>query len=119
MKFLVDAQLPYQLKLWILAKGFDAIHTRDLPAQNLSADREIARIADTHHLVVITKDSDFFKLHILEKTPALLLMLTTGNIINQQLLALFEKNFDIALQMFDSYQVVEINNSFVIGHSFE
>lgn len=83
MKFLVDAQLPYQLKLWLLAKGFDAIHTRDLPAQNLSPDRDIAQIADADNRVVITKDSDFLKLHILEQQPAQLLMVTTGNIINQ------------------------------------
>lgn len=119
MKFLVDAQLPYQLKLWLLAKGFDAIHTRNLPAQNLTADREIAQAADADNRVVITKDSDFLKLHVLEQRPALLLMVTTGNIINQQLLTLFEKNFETVLQMFDSYSVVEINNSFVIGHSFE
>jgi len=35
MKFLVDAQLPYHLKAWLLLKGFDAIHTTDLPDQNL------------------------------------------------------------------------------------
>lgn len=119
MVFLVDAQLPYQLKLWLLAKGFDTIHTRDLPAQNLTSDRAIAQIADTEQRIVITKDSDFLKLHVLEQRPAQLLMLTTGNIVNQQLLVLFEQNFETALQMFGSYPVVEINNSFVIGHSFE
>lgn len=119
MKFLVDAQLPYQLKLWLLAKGFDTIHTRDLPAQNLTADRKIAQIADTNNRIVITKDSDFLKLYILEQRPALLLLITTGNIINQRLLALFEKNFETILQMFDSYSVVELNNAFVVGHSFD
>ena len=119
MKFLVDAQLPYQLKHWLLAKGFDAIHTRDLPAQNLSADREIAKVADDDNRVVITKDSDFLKLHILEQKPAYLLIVTTGNIINQQLMTLFEQNFETILQLFNFYRVVEINNSFVIGHNFD
>lgn len=31
MKFIIDAQLPYRLKDWLIAQGFDAIHTRDLP----------------------------------------------------------------------------------------
>ncbi len=119
MKFLVDAQLPYRLKLWLAAKGFDAIHTNDLPAQSLSADLEIVRIADAAGRAVITKDSDFLKLHILQQKPAQLLMLTTGNIINQRLFSLFEQNFETAIQLFESYQVVEISNSFVIGHSFE
>ncbi len=119
MKFLVDAQLPYRLKAWLAAKGFDAIHTTDLPAQNLTADRAIARRADAEARIVISKDSDFPKLHILQQTPARLLLITTGNIINQQLLALFERNFETALQLFESYAVVELNNSFVTGHRFD
>lgn len=31
MKFIVDAQLPYVVAKLIKAKGFDAIHTDDLP----------------------------------------------------------------------------------------
>jgi predicted nuclease of predicted toxin-antitoxin system len=119
MKSPVDAQLPYRLKAWLLARGFDAIHTTDLPAQNLSTDLDIVRIADAEDRIVISKDSDFFKLHILQKKPARLLMITTGNIINQQLLLLFERNFETILELFKSYAVVEMNNSFVIGHSFE
>ena len=30
MKFLIDAQLPSRLKLWLIASGFDAIDTGDL-----------------------------------------------------------------------------------------
>ena len=119
MKFLVDAQLPYRLKSWLLAKGFDAIHTTDLPAQNLSADWDIVQVADAEARIVISKDSDFLKLHILRKRPTRLLMITTGNIINQQLIELFERNFETILQLFESYAVVEINNSFVVGHKFE
>jgi hypothetical protein len=40
-------------------------------------------------------------------------------VFNQQLLSLFERNFETILLMFESYAVVEINNSFVIGHKFE
>jgi len=119
MKFLVDAQLPYRLKVWLSAKGFDTIHTADLPAQNLSSDMDIVQVADAEDRIVISKDSDFLKLHILRKKPARLLVITTGNIINQQLLSLFERNFETILMMFESYAVVEINNSFVIGHRFE
>jgi predicted nuclease of predicted toxin-antitoxin system len=34
MKFLIDAQLPHRLKLWLAANSCDAIHTDDLPARN-------------------------------------------------------------------------------------
>ena len=45
-------------------------------------------------------------------------MITTGNIVNRDLLSLFERNFETAQTLFDSYDVVEINSSFVIGHDF-
>ena len=119
MKFLLDAQLPYRLKLWLIAKGLDALHTEDLPNQHLTSDLEIVRVADNENRIVISKDSDFLKLRILQNKPKRLLMITTGNIINKDLLKLFEQNFEIAETLFDTFDVVEMNNSFVIGHSFK
>ena len=67
MKFLVDAQLPYRLKVWLSATGFYTIHTTDLPAQSLSSDMDVVQVADAEDRIVISKDSDFLKLHILRK----------------------------------------------------
>lgn len=64
MKFLIDAQLPYRLKLWLIENQFDAIHTDDLPERNLTADLTIADFADQECRTVISKDSDFLKLRI-------------------------------------------------------
>ncbi len=119
MKFLIDAQLPYRLKHWLAAKNFDSIHTADLPEQNLSADLTVADVADNENRTVITKDSDFLKLRILQDKPQKLLMITTGNIVNKDLLDLFERNFETAMKLFNSYDVVEMNNFFVIGHNFK
>ncbi len=117
MKFIVDAQLPYQLKNWLTAEGFDAIHTRDLPEANETQDLSVADIADKESRTVITKDSDFLKLYILTGAPQKLLMITTGNIVNKELLNLFERNFETALKLFNSFDVVEINNFLVMGHN--
>jgi predicted nuclease of predicted toxin-antitoxin system len=119
MKFLIDAQLPYRLKHWLVANNFDALHTSDLPRQNLTEDLAIADIADNENRTVISKDSDFLKLRILQDKPQKLLMITTGNIVNQDLLGLFERNFSTAMKLLNSYDVVEMNNFFVVGHSFE
>ncbi len=119
MKFLIDAQLPHRLKLRLIEKGFDAIHTDDLPERNLTADLSIADIADEQNRHVISKDSDFLKLRILQGKPRKLLMLTTGNIVNRELLALFDLNFPTVMKLFNSYDVVEMNNQFVIGHKFD
>ena len=119
MKFLIDAQLPYRLKHWFTANNFDAIHTADLTEQNLTADLTVADVADAEIRTVITKDSDFLKLRILKDKPQKLLMITTGNIVNKDLLDLFERNFETAMKLFNSYDVVEMNNFFVIGHNFK
>ena len=89
MKFLVDAQLPYRLTAWLKSQGFDAIHTTELPDKNLTQDFEIARIADEEDRIVITKDSDFFKLNLLQSTPQ---------------------------KLFNSHSVVEMNNFLVVAH---
>lgn len=117
MKFIVDAQLPYRLKDWLIAQGFDAIHTRDLPEANETEDLSIVDISERENRIIISKDSDFLKLYILKGKPQKLLMITTGNIINKELLILFENNFEIALKLFDSFNVVEMNNFLVMGHN--
>lgn len=80
-KFLIDAQLPFQLKTWLVSKDCDTIHTSDLPNRNLTIDFKIADIADEEDRIVISKDSDFLKLVILQNKPKKLLMITTGNIV--------------------------------------
>jgi predicted nuclease of predicted toxin-antitoxin system len=65
MKFIVDAQLPYRLALYIRQKGHDAIHTDDLPDKERTTDSEIRRIAQQDNRVVISKDSDFLDSHLI------------------------------------------------------
>lgn len=69
MKFIVDAQLPQHLAVWLKNNGFDAIHSLDLPEANQSDDGEIIIIADRDDRVVISKDSDFLDDHILRGKP--------------------------------------------------
>ncbi len=41
MKFLLDAQLPKKLSLFLGYKGHDSLHTLDLPHKNRSKDSEL------------------------------------------------------------------------------
>ena len=43
MKFIVDAQLPRTLVVFLRDNGFDAIHTKDLPDGNNTTDAQINR----------------------------------------------------------------------------
>ena len=116
MKFLIDAQLPYRLKDWIALNGHDAIHTRDLPNKNKTKDRQIIELAEQDSRIIVTKDSDYLKHYILFQKPSKLIMITTGNIVNRQLILLFENNLDSILRLLEKRNVVELNNNTIIDH---
>ncbi len=115
MKFVVDAQLPYGIAFFLRNRGYDALHTDDLPEKERTTDKQIRDIALRDNRIVITKDSDFIDSHILNGIPEKLLVITTGNIRNKQLFSLFERNWDLVVQLFETCNLVEMSNSNIIG----
>ena len=85
MKFLIDAQLPRRLARRLGSIGHDVVHTRDLPAGNRTTDGEICRLADLDDRVVVTKDADFVSSYLLSGKPGRLLLVSVGNITNDDL----------------------------------
>ena len=65
MKFIVDANLPFRLALNLRIKGFDALHTDDLPDKERTTDKQINTISVEQDRIVITKDSDFLDSHLI------------------------------------------------------
>jgi predicted nuclease of predicted toxin-antitoxin system len=45
MKFLIDAHLPRRLKYRLQERGFDTIHTLDLPLKNRTPDSVLEEIS--------------------------------------------------------------------------
>ena len=85
MKLLIDAQLPRRVALFLRKAGHDVIHTLDLPNRNRTTDSEIIRISATEDRIVVTKDADFVHSFLLTGQPKRLLLISTGNINNQDL----------------------------------
>lgn len=85
MRFVVDAQLPRRIAVWLNAAGCDAVHTLDLPDRNRTTDEQVVEFADREQRAVVTKDSDFVDSHILHGRPAKLLLISIGNISNREL----------------------------------
>ncbi len=119
MKFLIDAQLPARLALRLSEAGHNCIHTLDLPDGNRSTDREIADLADREDRVVVTKDRDFRDSHLLAGSPRRLLVVTTGNIRNDDLLTLFESNLGVILKALAESPFVEIGPGRLVVHRSE
>ena len=116
MKFLVDANLPFNLSKTLKEKGIDVIHTDDLINKEYTTDQEIRRISILQDRIIITKDSDFLDSHIVRGIPDRLLFIGTGNITNVELFDLFDKYFDQIKLLFESYKLVELNNENISVH---
>lgn len=116
MKFIVDAQLPYKLALFIQEKGYDCVHTDDLPNKERTKDHEICALSVQESRIVISKDEDFLDHYMLKNIPQKLLWITTGNIKNKDLLALFTAHFDMICQAFPHFNLIELNNDHLYFH---
>jgi len=114
MKFLVDAQLPRKLSYFLQSKGFDSIHTLDLPSKNLTPDPEIIELCKIQNRVIVTKDSDFYESKIIRNMPQKLLIISTGNINNELLIKLFDSNIEKINELLIDFDIVEIGKNSII-----
>ena len=96
--------------------GYDVIHTRDLPQQNATTDSEINAISMQQERIVVTKDRDFLDSFLLRQQPYKLLLVTTGNITNTELVELFAKNLSQLVDLFEQHSLIEINRDDIIVH---
>lgn len=116
MKFLVDAQLPQRLARWLSEAGHDVVHTRILPAGNQTEDGEITRLSLAEQRVVVTKDEDFVNSIHLRQAPHKLLLVSTGNIGNTELLNLFSDNLDELIRELETCKFAELSQTSLIVH---
>ena len=104
MKFLIDAHLPRKLSLFLSWKGYDAVHTLDLPNQNRTKDSQINQISIDECRVVISKDLDFIESILISDKPYKLIYISTGNITNKQLLEIFSQNIEKIVEYSNEYR---------------
>lgn len=116
MKFLLDAQLPKKLSLFLQYRGHDAVHTLDLPNQNRSRDSELNIISIEEQRVVVSKDMDFVESLLISDKPYKLLYINTGNIDNKQLQALLAKNLEQIILCLKENRFVELTFENIITH---
>jgi predicted nuclease of predicted toxin-antitoxin system len=117
VKFLVDAQLPRRIARLLESLGHDALHTLDLPTKNQTPDETLRQLAGSERRVLVTKDADFVDSFLLRGLPQRLLFVTTGNIPNDDLLALFRTNLPAITDALSSHSFVEIDRSGLTVHS--
>jgi predicted nuclease of predicted toxin-antitoxin system len=116
MNFLVDAHLPRSLADLLTSAGHDAIHTSDLLLGNRTTDAEINRLSLDEERVVVTKDEDFVDSHLIKGEPHKLLLVSTGNIGNRDLLELFNRNLGQIVDALADHAYVEVSRRHLTIH---
>ena len=116
MKFLVDAQLPRRLAHWLQERGHDAVHTLELAQQNRTPDASLLALSNDEQRALITKDTDFQITHELGHGPPKLLLVTTGNIHNDELLALFARHEEMLFVLLEQHAFLELSRIQLIIH---
>jgi len=101
LRFIVDTQLPPVLATYLRRKGCDTTHTTDYPKAQFLTDAEIRIIATDEGRIIITKDDDFADYFWAKGSPPLVILLTVGNMKNNDLINLFEANLDKVLKLFE------------------
>lgn len=116
MKFLVDAQLPRRFCAWLTEGGHDALHTLDLPRGNRTSDNEVLAVAEREQRVVVTKDDDFVQSYLVTGRPQRLLLVSTGNIGNDELERLVCDHMDTMVRAFETATFVELGRNALTLH---
>lgn len=65
-----------------------------MPEKERTTDDQIRSLSKTEGWIVISKDSDFVDSHLISSNPEKLLLISTGNIKNQDLYRLFSMNLN-------------------------
>jgi len=117
MKYLIDAQLPRRLAHYLRDRGHDVVHTRDLPQGNRTGDSTINSVSLHEQRIVVTKDADFVTSFMLSGQPYKLLLVSTGNIGNDELIDLFTRHIGMIETALTTYSSVEINRTGLIIHA--
>ncbi|MEY3421710.1 MAG: hypothetical protein RIR48_2006 [Bacteroidota bacterium] len=114
MKFLIDAQLPKALAIFLNNQGYQSIHTLDLPSKNKTSDSEIIELSLRENLIVISKDSDFYNSFLQKGEPYKLIYLKVGNMSTTEISSLFANNLSVIINQITANFVIEISKKNII-----
>jgi predicted nuclease of predicted toxin-antitoxin system len=84
VKFLVDANLPPRLCVWLRSHGHEAEHLVDRDLLT-ATDTEIWRIGSLERVVIFSKDVDFYERALLLGEPPQVVHVSVGNCSNTML----------------------------------
>lgn len=79
MRFILDNNIPPRLVSRLVDLGHDSVHVQNTAKGSDTEDPEIGFLADAQDRIVLTKDKDFHKLHMITGSPKRVVMIRLGN----------------------------------------
>ena len=116
MRFIIDAQLPLSLSVFLKSKGHDSIHTLDLPNKNRTKDHFVTGISIRENRIVVTKDNDFLESYLINSLPKKLILVRTGNVSNTDLIAIFKQHIEKISYLMEVNSLIEITKFEIVVH---
>ena len=116
IRFLLDAHLPFRLTQLLHERGYDSLHTSELPSGNATKDSEINALSLREQRVVVTKDADFVQSLVLRAEPYKLLLVSTGNISNRELETLILGQLERLCEMLEAHHYLELGREKIVVH---
>jgi len=113
VKFLCDVHISIKVAKHLNQLGHSAEHVNSILDKWHTKDKDIAKYADKHSLILITKDQDFRNSYLLNHKPKKLIKINLGNISNNELLHILEKHINQieSVQQKDKSFMIEINKT--------
>ena len=99
MKFLCDVHIPYKLSKHLEKLGYESTHINLHLDKWYTKDNKIIAYADSNDMILISKDSDFRDSYFVKGSPKKLIKINLGNISNQELIEMIEKNIKLIKQL--------------------
>ena len=102
-KFLIDANLPYYFSI---GSGDNYQHVIDI--NDSMPDSEIWSYAKEHHLTIVTKDSDFSDMILLNQPPPRVIHIKFGNMKMKAFYQHMSLFWDDIIHLSHSYKLVQV-----------
>lgn len=108
MRFLIDAQLPPALAIWLMDRRYDAVHVADSLGPSAS-DESIWSAARLEDRVLITKDRDFALWIVARREGPRVIWLRLGNATRRRLVDWLEVRWsEIELALAGDARLIEV-----------
>ena len=110
IKYIIDANLPYYFSLW---KGEEYQHVIDINPD--MKDSEIWKYARENNLTIVTKDTDFSDLVLLNNPPPRVIHIKLGNMKMKAFHNAIDNIWDEVLLMSQEYKLIRVYKEKIEG----